>query len=64
MRLMTRKEYNALTPEAKGYVSYMQAAWPGSKVPEKCPYPKGSSEHKMWTEGNFKAMLSVQDAEE
>ena len=62
--LITKEEYDAMPPKSQGYVTYYQADWEGSKIPKVNPYAEGTPEAKDWNEGNFIAMLQVQDSEE
>jgi hypothetical protein len=62
-KAITKEQYNQLTPRSQGYVTYMQEAW-NSEVPSECPYKEGTKEYKDWNDGNFRAMLDVQDGEE
>ena len=61
--LITPTEYEKLGFYAQGYATYMQAERPGSRIPKKCPYQEGSVAAKKWTQGEFAAMLEVQDGE-
>jgi hypothetical protein len=62
--LLSLEEYNQLAPRAQGYACYMQAARPGSPIPDRNPYPKGSPRFQEWADGAFEAMIEVQDADE
>lgn len=57
------ERYNSLSVKGQGYASYMQGAW-NKDIPDKCPYSEDSKEHKLWYEGQFVALLEVQDGEE
>lgn len=59
----TRAEYDALTPYAQGYATYMYAEHQGADIPKTNPYSPDSREYKTWARGNFQAMLNVQDEE-
>lgn len=63
-KLITPAEFKRLTARAQGYAVYMQAELPGSRLPKRCPYPVGSPKEKAWREGEFRAMLEMQDMEE
>ncbi len=63
MRTVSKEEYFNLTPHNQGYVCYMQAAW-NKEIENKNPYIEGTRERRLWNEGNFLAMLEVQDEEE
>ena len=61
-KLITREEYNKLSPEQQGYVHYMQAAQPGSQLKGlKNPYAAGTSHHTAWKQGQAEAVQQVQD---
>ena len=62
-KLITTERYNSLTPYQQGYASYFQGEW-NSNVPNGCPYNKDTQEYNEWNQGNFQAMLVVQDSEE
>ena len=60
----TSKEvYEKLSPFKKGYVSYMEGSW-NKNIPESNPYQESDKEFHAWKDGNFQAMLDVQDGEE
>jgi len=61
--LMTLKEFNALPARAQGFASYMQSAWPGSPLPDRCTYTAGSIEAAEWSMGERAAILEAQDSE-
>lgn len=63
-KLLTPEEYNRLDPFTQGYATYMQAGWPGSRIPKKCPYTPGTREAGAWAEGAQAAVLDVQDSED
>lgn len=63
MKLVTPAEYARLSPQTQGYVTYMQAEHRGSRIPKKCPYPKGSKREEAWRAGEFAAVLEAQDSE-
>lgn len=62
--LLTREEFDKLSPRAQGWVSYMEAEWPGSGLPRVCIYPEGSKDAADWADGAFAAVLNAQDSEE
>lgn len=63
--LITKTEYDKLTPIQQGYVVYMQSEWPGSELKEfSNPYPDGSKEYDEWRDGEFRGVLAAQDSEE
>lgn len=62
--LMTREEFDKLPPRSQGFVSYMQAEWPGSDLPKACIYPEGTQPAEEWAAGAFAAALEAQDSEE
>ncbi len=64
MKLTTFDEYRNLSPFQQGYLCYMQSSWPGSEIPDRCPYEDGSVQAGRWNEGTFRAMLATQDGEE
>jgi len=63
--LITKAEYDTLTPSEKGYIVYWQGSRPGSELKdEKNPYPEGSPEHAEWLRGEGIAVQNAQDSEE
>ena len=54
MRLITKAEYDKLTPRQQGYIQYMQGEWPGSKL-KYChnSYPEGSAEYLSFIAGQM-----------
>lgn len=60
----TLADYEAASPRAKGYMSYMYAEWPGSEIPKRCPFKVGTKEYKQYCDGQNAAMLAAQDSEE
>lgn len=64
---VTRKDYNKLSAYNQGYVSYMQAKWPRSEVPEECPYKQDGKESKAWDDwhmGQSRACIDVIDMDD
>jgi len=61
--LVTKELYDELSPFRQGYISYMQGAW-NKDVPESNPYQETDKAFNAWKDGNFQAMLDVQDGEE
>ena len=64
VRLLTKVEYDQLTPAEQGYACYMQAAQPGSEIPDVNPYPVGSEAHTRFEKGQFLAMVFAQDGDD
>jgi hypothetical protein len=63
--LVTLEKYKTLTPFEQGFVHYMEEALPGSELKGlQNPYEALSESFTKWNEGNFKAMINVQDGEE
>ena len=63
--LVTLEQYKTLTPFGQGYAVYAQAELPGSELKGLGnPYDALSDDFTKWNQGNFKAMLDVQDGEE
>ena len=64
-KIVTKSEWTALKPYAQGYILYMQEELPGSELKGlKNPYKPTSPASQLFDEGNFQAMLDVQDGEE
>lgn len=61
---LTRAQYDALSPGGKGYACYMQAAWPGSEIPDVNPYPAGSPEAAQFAEGQQAAVIETLDVDD
>lgn len=65
MKLVTKSEWDALSPRAKGYILYAQAELEGSELKGlENPYPAGSYEHIWFTQGESEAAIEAQDSEE
>lgn len=65
VKLITKSEWEKMTPRGQGYSSYWQGSLPGSELKDVlCPYPIGSDERKEYAAGEFTAMLDAQDSEE
>ena len=64
-KLITKAEWDELSPISQGRVCYLQGAIPGSELEGlECPYPAGSKEQKDFAAGEFSAMMDAQDSEE
>jgi hypothetical protein len=65
-KLVTLAEFKVMTPRRQGYVSYMQAEWPGSELKkhQRNPYKLGSQEHVEFGDGQTLGVLEAQDSEE
>lgn len=63
---MTKEQFESLTPFDRGYMVYMCGERDDEpNVPnEKNPYPAGSDSWVEWIDGQFQAMISVQEMEE
>lgn len=65
MKLMTKVEWDRMSPKSQGYVLYLQAELPGSELKGvNNPYFPHMKQHKDFCEGERMAILEVQDAEE
>lgn len=65
VKLVAKAEWDAVKPYDQGYILYMQEDLPGSELKGLTnPYALGTKENKLFNEGNFQAMLDVQDGEE
>ena len=64
--MITKEEFKSLTPKKRGYLVYIYGCKKEEpNIPnEENPYLKESKESKQWNEGNYQAMLDVQDGEE
>ena len=63
---MNLKEYEKLSPELKGFASYMYGAIPGMDIPDKNPYCPDAHphEHAEFEQGQFKGALEAQEADD
>lgn len=59
-KLVSRAEFDVMTPKQQGYVSYMQAMLLGSEIPEQRPTGVDQSE---WEAGRFSGVLAEIDSE-
>jgi hypothetical protein len=65
VKLLTKDQYDKLTPRKQGYVHYVQEAQQGSELRGLTnPYAEGTKQHKEWDEGQMAAVLDVQDEED
>lgn len=65
IKLLTKEQWDRLTPRGQGFSSYLQGNLPGSELKDVvCPYPQGSQQAKDYAAGEFTAMLNAQDGEE
>ena len=65
IKLLTKAQWDKLSPRAQGYACYFQGSFPGSELKDlTCPYPNGSKDAKEFAAGEFTAMLDAQDSEE
>jgi hypothetical protein len=62
-RMHTREMFNKLTPQAQGFMWYMEAQHPGSPLPRECPYQQGTEERRQWDEGVHQGILVAMDEE-
>lgn len=64
-RLITRAEWEKLSPFRQGFALYMQGSWPTSELAGvKNPYDKTSDEWTEFRRGEQQAVLDAQDGEE
>jgi hypothetical protein len=59
----TKTEYDKATPYVKGFMSYMFAKHPGSHIPERCPFKRGTKEWDEFQCGQMAGVLEAQDSE-
>jgi len=65
MKLVTKEQWDRMSPKVQGYVLYIQASLPGSELKDMTnPYPEWMKAHRDFCEGEREAMLEVQDGEE
>jgi hypothetical protein len=65
VKLITKTEWDKLSPKDQGYACYMQGALPGSELKDvTCPYPMGTQEARDFASGELNAMMDTQDSEE
>jgi hypothetical protein len=63
--LLSRAEWDRLSPFRQGFAVYMQSAWPRSELRGvKNPHAAGTKEHDDFVHGEHRAMLDAQDGEE
>lgn len=62
--LLSLEEFQQLRPKTRGFVSYMQANWPGSGLPKDCPDTYSPEDRKAWELGAYDAMLEAQEMED
>jgi len=65
VKLITKAEWDKLSPKSQGYACYMQGNLPCSELKDiHSPYPIDSREAKEFAAGEFTAMMDAQDSEE
>lgn len=65
MKLVTKSEWEYMTPYAQGYVLYMQEEHPGSELKGlRSPYADESLDALSFADGERAAVLAAQDSEE
>jgi hypothetical protein len=63
--LITKAEYDTLSPRTQGFIQYWQGGRPGSELKGLTnPYAAISKEHKDWDAGQANAVQEAQDSEE
>lgn len=62
--LPTLAQYEKATPYVKGFLSYTFSQWPGSTIPEKNPFDRGTVEASQFADGVHAATIAAQDSEE
>ncbi len=58
--IVSRAEFDSLTPYQQGYVSYIQGQW-NPDVPNSQVYRRDTEAGKEFERGSFAAMLLIQD---
>lgn len=65
VKLITKEQWDKMSPRSRGYIAYWQGNLPGSELKDvTCPYPVGTQGQKDYAAGEFTAMLDAQDGEE
>ena len=63
--LVTKEEFDALSPRMQGYAAYMFGARPGAgEHLKRCPYPEGHPLREEFELGEFSAMRDCEELEE
>jgi hypothetical protein len=64
-QLITKREYDRMTPQQQGYVQYWQGDQQGSELRGlENPYALDTTERARWDEGQRQACIDAQDSEE
>ena len=64
MKLITKAEWDRMSPKSKGYVAYLQAELPGSELKGLTnPYFNYTNQHADFCEGEDLAVQEVQEGE-
>lgn len=65
-KLTTLAQFRQMKPFQQGYVSYMEAEWPGSELKgkDRNPYEFASDAYRQFDAGQQAAVLVAQDSEE
>lgn len=65
MKLITKVEWDRMSPKSKGYILYLQAELPGSELKGLAnPYFNHTKQYADFCEGENLAVNEVQDGEE
>lgn len=65
MKLVTKGQWDNLSPKSQGYIMYMQAELPGSELKGVTnPYFTHTKQHRDFYEGEQQAVIDVMDGEE
>lgn len=65
MKMMTKEQWDRMSPKSQGYVLYLQEKLPGSELKGVTnPYFAHTKQHKDFCDGELQAVLEVQDGEE
>lgn len=65
MKLVTKQQWDKMSPTMQGYTNYLQGELPGSELKGLTnPYFSNSQESCAFEDGEREAILEVQDGEE
>ncbi len=56
-KFVTKEEFDKMSPQKQGYITYVQANDPRSPLKDENPYHPGTPEHEQFDKGALTAMV-------
>lgn len=66
MTVMTKEQFESLTPRERGYVVYLAGCRDDQpNIPDEAnPYPRDTEDAREWREGQIQAVIETQDVDD